>query len=177
VRVLACWLGYADLKAAAGGEGLGPIGQAAKWGRFDEVALLSDHRKKPTADYCQWLKKQCDSDLKVYGESLSSPTHFGEIYEAAVRTVSDIIQRHGQRILWIPWIINKAKKDSRVTWWEERRGSSIDILLWLEAEDYLVVLARRSDYLLLKTAYCTEKPHKQKTLRKSRAKFQELKKD
>jgi len=30
-KVLACWIGHADLKSAAGGEGLGPIGQAVKW--------------------------------------------------------------------------------------------------------------------------------------------------
>jgi len=68
-------------------------------------------------------------------------------------------------------------KDLRVTWWEESRGSSIDVLIWLEAEDYLVVLVRRTDYLLLKTAYCTDKPHKQNTLRKNRAKFWEFKRD
>lgn len=75
-KVLVCWIGHADLKVAAGGEGLGPIGQAVRWQHFDEVALLSDHQKKPTTTYCQWLKKQCDSELTVYSESLSSWGNF-----------------------------------------------------------------------------------------------------
>ena len=79
--------------------------------------------------------------------------------------------RRCERIRWIPWIIRYAGRDSRITWWEERRGSNTDVLLWLEEEDYLVILAKRRGYMLLKTAYCTTRPHKKRGLRKNRGNF------
>ena len=51
------------------------------------------------------------------------------------------------------------------------RGSSTDVLIWLEIEDYLVVLSKREGYYLLKTAYLTDKPHKRRTLRQNREEY------
>lgn len=80
--------------------------------------------------------------------------------------------RRCERITWISWMIKNATKDDRISWWEEVRGSSRDVLIWLEAqEDYLVVLSKRKGYYLLKTAYLANKPHKRKGLRKNRGKY------
>jgi hypothetical protein len=79
--------------------------------------------------------------------------------------------RRCERIRWIPWLIRQAGVDQRITWWEEKRGSTRDVLLWFEEMVYVVVLAKRRNYLLLKTAYCTEKPHKKRTLKKRRAAY------
>ena len=59
-------------------------------------------------------------------------------------------------------MIRNATKDNRISWWEEIRGSHRDVLLWLEQEDYLVVLSKRKGYHLLKTAYIANKPHKKR---------------
>ena len=79
--------------------------------------------------------------------------------------------RRCERISWISWMIRNATKDDRISWWEEVRGSYRDVLLWLEQEDYLVVLSKRKGYYLLKTAYIANKPHKKRGLRKNRDKF------
>lgn len=79
--------------------------------------------------------------------------------------------RRCERISWISWIIKNVSKEDRISWWEERRGSSVDVLIWLEIEDYLVVLSKRRKYYLLKTAYLANRPHKKKTLRKNRDKY------
>jgi len=99
-KVLVCWIGHADLKAAQedGQSGLGPIGQALRWQAFAEAALLSDHPRELTASYCDWLRKIAPAAIKVYYEPLSRPTHFGEIYQAAVRAIADIRQRHGDDV-------------------------------------------------------------------------------
>ena len=44
-------------------------------------------------------------------------------------------------------------------------------MLWLESEDFVVVLAKRSDYYLLKTAYYVEHPHRNRSLRRDRDAF------
>ena len=79
--------------------------------------------------------------------------------------------RRCERISWISWMIKNATKDDRISWWEDVRGSSRDALIWLEQEDYLVVLSKRKGYYLLKTVYIADKPHKRKELRKKRVKY------
>jgi hypothetical protein len=79
--------------------------------------------------------------------------------------------RRCERIRWISWMIRQVGKDPRITHWKEERGRQKDVLLWMEEMDYLVVLSRRRSYLLLKTAYCTDKPHKRETLIRSRAAY------
>ena len=89
-KVLLCWIGATDLRASQGDDvGEGPIAQAVEKLGFDEVFLISNYLKpeervRVTA-YIEWAKKRSSTPYQLYEEKLSSPTHFGEIYEAAVR--------------------------------------------------------------------------------------------
>lgn len=76
-----------------------------------------------------------------------------------------------ERIHWVSWMIRQVGSDPRITWWEEKRGTGADVLIWLEELEYVVVLSRRRRYFLLKTAYCTDKPHKKAALLKKRAEY------
>ncbi len=78
--------------------------------------------------------------------------------------------RRCERIRWISWIIKSAGKDPRISWWENKRGRSVNVVLWLEKNDFAVILAKRSRYYLLKTAYCV-KSHRKKIFRKEKAEF------
>lgn len=100
MRVLVCWLGYADLHAAEGKPeaGLGPIGQAARERAFDEIVVLSDHDEAPTERYERWLQAQTEARVQTRIERLSSPTHFGDIYRAVCRTLEDLTSRHGENV-------------------------------------------------------------------------------
>ena len=40
--------------------------------------------------------------------------------------------RRCERLPWLSWILLNVEKDSRITWWEEKRGSEIDICIFLE---------------------------------------------
>lgn len=71
--------------------------------------------------------------------------------------------RRCERLPWIAWVISHAESDDAIAWWENKRGSSTHVVLWLKAHDYVVIVARRSGYYLLKTAYCVE-PHRRKRL-------------
>jgi len=96
-NVLVSWIGHADLKAPSETvkQGLGPLAQAVTTRAYDEAAIVSDHPKERVADYLSWLSKLTTTKLCTYYESLSGPTHFGEIYEATVKVVSDVLRRHG----------------------------------------------------------------------------------
>lgn len=99
-KILICWIGFTDLRSQTESAtiGLGPIAQAAKSKNFDEIVLISDRPKDETASYVRWLQGFTPSEIILKTEPLSGPTRFGEIYEAAVRVVSDTIQRHTGKV-------------------------------------------------------------------------------
>ena len=74
--------------------------------------------------------------------------------------------RRCERIGWIRAIIEHAH-DPRVKAWENRRDGDRRLLLWLEAQDFLVVLGLRGmGYALLITAYPTDRGHTRRRLQK-----------
>jgi len=97
-RILISWIGFTDIRASKGDEkeGFGPIGQAVQVKEFDEINLISDLPPDETGKYIDWLKSLNSCKIVQYAEKLTSPTHFGEIYEAASRVISDIQARHGK---------------------------------------------------------------------------------
>ncbi len=88
--------------------------------------------------------------------------------------------RRCERLRWVRWVIENATTHSKIDEWQNRRQNRINTLLWYR-EEYLVVLAQRQGYWLLKTAFCTDQPFRvrqlcherdefKKTLRRTRTK-------
>jgi hypothetical protein len=75
--------------------------------------------------------------------------------------------RRCERIRWIRWVIENCGTHQHIEQWETKRGSEVNRLLWYN-EEYLVVLAKRNGYWLLKTAYCTTRDGRIRKLRKER---------
>jgi hypothetical protein len=76
--------------------------------------------------------------------------------------------RRCERLKWVAFVISNFNLNPDIQVWENPRRKTV--LFWYR-EEYLVVLSKRSDYYLLKTAYCTEKPHRKEALRQERDKF------
>lgn len=81
-RVLVCWVGGNDLKAIEGGE-VGPIVSTLRSDAFDRVELLCSYPAERVEPYLAWLREQADVPIAAHYAILSSPVHFGEIYQAA----------------------------------------------------------------------------------------------
>jgi len=97
-KLLISWIGATDLRAANGdtNAGIGPIGQASMAQRYDKIALFSNFAKAENDGYVQWLSgKESAGAITLHSTSLSSPTNYGEIYSAAVKVVSLLLQEHG----------------------------------------------------------------------------------
>ena len=92
-RVLFAWVGRTDLRAPTESDavGVGPIAQALDAREFDEVRLLSDYGREQVEPYLDWLTARSKAPIDVVYETLSGPTEFGEIYEAAVRGVQQYV--------------------------------------------------------------------------------------
>lgn len=77
--------------------------------------------------------------------------------------------RRCERIRWPRPVIEHSTDDAVKVWENVRttkRGSENRICLWLEAAEYLVILADREEYLLPWTAYLVERPHQKAKLQK-----------
>ncbi|HBO4050763.1 TPA: sigma-54-dependent Fis family transcriptional regulator [Pseudomonas aeruginosa] len=81
-NVLLCWVGGNDLKAPSGSDA-GPVLSTLKAESFDQVELLSSYPAERVEPYLAWLREQVGAQVNISYESLTSPVHFGDIYQAA----------------------------------------------------------------------------------------------
>ncbi|WP_312381499.1 sigma-54 interaction domain-containing protein [Stutzerimonas balearica] len=85
-RVLVSWVGGNDLKAVAvavADAEAGPILATLNTVSVDSVELLCSYSAERVEPYLTWLRKQVDVPITAHYVCLSSPVHFGEIYQAA----------------------------------------------------------------------------------------------
>src|SRR5690349_15783490 len=95
--VLLAWIGHTDLKASRGDAvGLGPIGQALASRAFDQAVLLADCPERDATAFVKWLGGQANTGVHTRRVKLSSPTDFGEIFEAAVKACEFALSRQGR---------------------------------------------------------------------------------
>ena len=99
-RVMVSWIGYTDLDAAAGKEGIGagPVAQALSKREYDEVVFISDHKKERAGLYLEWLAEQPklgSPAIRVEYRELTGPMNFGEIYQIARDVVRGVCKAHG----------------------------------------------------------------------------------
>ena len=95
-KTLISWLGRTDLQARTQSErvGLGPIAQAVGARGFARLELLCDYPRDEAEPYMEWLKAQHPVEIAPHFVTLTSPVHFGDIYENATRVVSDAIKNN-----------------------------------------------------------------------------------
>ncbi|MEJ2169915.1 MAG: sigma 54-interacting transcriptional regulator [Desulfobacterales bacterium] len=91
--ILFSWIGFTDLKASRGEKnlGLGPIAQAVSERSFHEVILIYDVPDSDCKHYVEWLRPYTPAQIRTKKAVLSSPTHFGDIYEAAVGVITETL--------------------------------------------------------------------------------------
>ncbi|WP_433784718.1 sigma-54 interaction domain-containing protein [Pseudomonas frederiksbergensis] len=94
-NVLVCWIGGNDLKAITGEEP-GPILSTLRSTVFDSVELLCSYSVERLDPFLAWLRSQTDLPVRAHYEHLSSPVHFGDIYQAANRHLLRLTQSGAQ---------------------------------------------------------------------------------
>lgn len=73
--------------------------------------------------------------------------------------------RRCERIRWPRPVIDNSQ-DGKIKMWCNKRHRETRICLWLEDQDYLVVLADRGHYILPWTAYLVVQPHRRRKLQR-----------
>ena len=133
----------------------------------------SDWNAYEDAIYCEYLQTVAHASLRFLGAPVkvrfrpeSKQKGYGfwhlisEAPEQSNRNEDDRIPelRRCERVRWVAWCIANAGKPG-FPWWENQRGGETHVVIWAEAHDYAVFLAKRSPpdgtlFYLLKTAYC-----------------------
>ncbi|MXX12738.1 MAG: AAA family ATPase, partial [Gemmatimonadetes bacterium] len=97
-RILICWIGNTDLLASEGENvGVGPIAQALDTREFDEVFFITDYEATRVKPYLNWIKERAPTPHQLFYRQLSSPTHFGEIYEIAASICQEALDQYGDQ--------------------------------------------------------------------------------
>lgn len=80
--------------------------------------------------------------------------------------------RRCERIRWITWAIENADSGKEgISWWENQRGRDTNVVIWAEQWDFAVILGKRRDYYVLKTAYANLRSSRIRAFAKERAAF------
>lgn len=96
-RVLICWIGATDLRAAEGAiKGAGPVGQAVTAREFDHVYLVCDYPPERAEPYVAWLSERTDAAVHLSQVTLTSPVAFGEVYEHSRQLVAQALEEVGE---------------------------------------------------------------------------------
>jgi transcriptional regulator with GAF, ATPase, and Fis domain len=84
-NILISWLGRTDLRAVNESEqvGVGPVAQALRTGRFDQLELICDCPAEAADSYLDWLRPQTQAAINRHLVVLPSPTDFDAIYRHA----------------------------------------------------------------------------------------------
>ena len=97
-RIMICWIGNTDLQASEGEDvGVGPIAQALEKREFEEVFFITDYEAARVKPYLNWIKERAPTPHQLFYRQLSSPTHFGEIYEIAASICQEALDQYGDQ--------------------------------------------------------------------------------
>jgi transcriptional regulator with PAS, ATPase and Fis domain len=96
---LICWIGRTDLRAREEENeiGIGPIAQAVAACSYDALDLITNYADDETKPYVDWLKSRTSTTVHVHQAALTSPTDYGEIYQAATEVIKEVIGRSKER--------------------------------------------------------------------------------
>jgi hypothetical protein len=92
-------------------------------------------------------------------------TYWHLIQEGEVEEERTPDLRRCERLRWVRAVIENDA-DENVKVWVQRRNSRKRICMWLENEEYMVILDDRNKYLLLWTAFMVDRPHQKRKYRK-----------
>ncbi len=78
---LVSWIGQHDLDASRSLDADGPIWATLQQELFQRVRLLYNYSEADVAPFLSWLRQKTEVSICAQFVGLSSPTHYGEIYE------------------------------------------------------------------------------------------------
>jgi DNA-binding NtrC family response regulator len=116
-KILVSWVGRTDLRAVEESDriGIGPIAQAINERHFDKIILISDYPESETKHFTQWLEAFTKSPIIVHPKQLTSPMDFGEIHQAVVDVLENIL-KEGDGVLELTFHLSPGTPAMAAVW-------------------------------------------------------------
>ncbi len=96
-EMLVSWLGQTDINSSRSDRkaGLGPLAQAVQQLKVEHLVALNNYPANEAKGYFLWLKDICPHvQIELRQVTLSSPTCYKEIYQAAASILDGLQQKH-----------------------------------------------------------------------------------
>lgn len=160
MRVLISWVGNADLEGLEKPDNPGPLLRIAKHERFDEIHLLSNQSKTVIEPLRMALENALAAFVQVHSVRLTSPIHFGDIYQALDGVLSHVIKKHKSPQLTIQLssgtsamsavsiLVGKTKYPVRFVQASREQGVQVEDIPFDIAADFLPAIAKKQDQKL-----------------------------
>ncbi len=144
---------------AVSGGNAGPVLATLRSGSFCQVELLSSYPAEKVEPYLSWLREQVSAEINISYEPLTSPVHFGDIYQAAnahlgrmqsPETKLSILLSPGTPAMQAVWIL-LGKTRYQVTFYQsslEQGVQKVDVPFEIAAEYVPVANSITADRLL-----------------------------
>ncbi|NEV60378.1 sigma-54 interaction domain-containing protein [Thiorhodococcus minor] len=104
-RILVSWIGRKDLEARTRSrehaEAQGPVLSTLLAERFGRAELIYNYETSEVEPYLDWLGEQCTIPLNSAHAQLTTPVHFGEIYQAVDAWLTQVTERYPDHLLCI----------------------------------------------------------------------------
>ncbi len=117
-KILLAWIGLSDIRASQEevGKNLGPIANAVCTDVYTHIFLLSNHDKKIEKTYSDWIQNMTKASVKVCHTNLTGPTEFGEIYEAAVSSITSVQDKLGKEKARLTYHLSPGTSAMAAVW-------------------------------------------------------------
>lgn len=166
-KILLCWLGNNDLKAAGllpkdqSDRSVGPIAEALQNMSFDQLHLLCNQKGEAIEGYQKWLGERNDIEILSKDISLSSPIHFGDIYSAVDSYLTVLLSVENQEVTIhlspgtpamtaVSILLGKTKYDTKFIQSSKSKGAEyVDIPFNISAE-FIPLASKSQDKKLVK---------------------------
>lgn len=156
-NVLLSWIGNADLKGAGESPPSGPLLRIVASEPYDALYLLHNQPSEQLQALIREVANTFSGSLVLRQVSLTSPIHFGDIYQAFDAVMAEAVKEHPKghftiqlssgtpAMAAVSILIGKAKYPARFIQSSREQGVQEEELPFDIAADFLPALAERSD--------------------------------
>lgn len=157
MQLLISWVGSADMKGVATPEVPGPLIRIAQNQQYDAIHLLFNDPHHVVAPVIEALGKISSATIILHPIKLSSPIHFGEIYQVMDGLLSELAQQSPKPRFTIQLssgtpamsavsiLVGKTKYDAQFVQASKEAGVQIEEIPFDIAADFLPSIAKQQD--------------------------------
>lgn len=160
MRILISWVGNADLESFNKPDAPGPLVRIAKQEQYDQIHLLCNQPEKSIEPLKGELARVSGCSVELHPVRLTSPIHFGDIYQALDSLLSGLSEQHRNpqftiqltsgtpAMTAVSILVGKTKYSARFVQASKEQGVQLEDIPFDIAADFLPSIAKKQDQRL-----------------------------